>query len=108
MVRAQQQVEKRRIIVDQPDAVRSPAAPAPRAAGPSRLLPGLAGAVVAFALAAAPLAAVGTSFYTVRPCRGLDTRGPAGPFGAPPLAAAAPRPFTGARARGVPAPPAAL
>jgi uncharacterized protein (DUF1800 family) len=78
--------------VDQSDAVRSPAAP--RAAVPSRLLHRMAGCAAALALAASPLVAAGTSFYTVRPCRVLDTRGPGGPFGAPALAARGSRVFT--------------
>jgi len=38
------------------------------------------------ALAGAPLAGQGTSYYTVAPCRLVDTRGPAGSFGAPGIA----------------------
>jgi uncharacterized protein (DUF1800 family) len=83
----------RRFIVDQPDAVRSPAAAALRVTGSSRLPRAIAG-LAALVLAAAPLAATGVSFYTVRPCRVLDTRGPGGPFGAPALAANANRAFT--------------
>jgi uncharacterized protein (DUF1800 family) len=45
------------------------------------------------ALAAAPLLAQATSFYTVAPCRLLDTRGPAGPLGAPAIAASGNRGF---------------
>jgi hypothetical protein len=38
-------------------------------------------------------AASGVSFYAVAPCRAADTRGPAGPAGAPPLAAGGNRTF---------------
>jgi uncharacterized repeat protein (TIGR01451 family) len=37
---------------------------------------------------------VGTSYYTVSPCRVLDTRNPNGPYGGPALAAGADRTFT--------------
>src|SRR5262249_45133028 len=47
----------------------------------------------ALALAAAPLCAQATSFYTVAPCRLLDTRGPAGLLGAPSLATGVSRSF---------------
>jgi uncharacterized protein (DUF1800 family) len=55
------------------------------------------------ALALLPSAAQGqgTSFYTVPPCRLLDTRGPAGPLGAPSLAAGASRDFAVAGQCGV-------
>jgi uncharacterized protein (DUF1800 family) len=42
----------------------------------------------------APVQAAGTDFFTVSPCRVLDTRATAGPFGGPNLAAAASRAFT--------------
>ena len=42
---------------------------------------------------AAPGNAGALLFYPVKPCRVADTRGPAGPFGAPLLAAATTRPF---------------
>jgi hypothetical protein len=44
----------------------------------------------------------GASFYTVPPCRLLDTRGPAGPYGAPALAAAGDRTFVLAGRCGIP------
>ncbi|MFN2386219.1 MAG: hypothetical protein ABR576_08040, partial [Thermoanaerobaculia bacterium] len=44
----------------------------------------------------------GTSFYTVTPCRVADTRDPAGPFGAPALAAGAERTFTFGGLCGIP------
>jgi hypothetical protein len=37
---------------------------------------------------------VGTSYFTVTPCRVLDTRHPAGPYGGPALAAGGDRTFT--------------
>src|SRR5580693_34303 len=52
-----------------------------------------AGLAVTLASPAAPLLAQGTSFYTVPPCRVLDTRGAAGAFGAPALAAGGNRAF---------------
>jgi CSLREA domain-containing protein len=45
----------------------------------------------------------GTNLYTVTPCRVADTRGPAGPYGSPSLAAAANRSFTIAGQCGIPA-----
>ena len=42
-------------------------------------------------------------FYSVTPCRLVDTRNPAGPFAGPPLAAAADRAFTAAGQCGIPA-----
>ena len=42
-------------------------------------------------------------FYTIAPCRAVDTRGAAGPYGAPALAAGAPRAFALAGRCGVPA-----
>ncbi len=42
----------------------------------------------------APAQAAGTDYYTVSPCRLVDTRGTAGPFGGPNLAANANRAFT--------------
>jgi uncharacterized protein (DUF1800 family) len=53
------------------------------------------------ALAGAPPARAGTSFYTVAPCRLVDTRGPAGPFGAPGIAANAVRAFDAAGQCGI-------
>jgi hypothetical protein len=44
----------------------------------------------------------GTKFNTVAPCRIVDTRDPAGPYGAPPLAAGVPRSFVLAGQCGVP------
>lgn len=55
---------------------------------------GLAQAL-ALALAGAPLAGQGASFYTVPPCRLLDTRAAAGPLGGPSLAAQGSRLFDG-------------
>jgi uncharacterized protein (DUF1800 family) len=46
-----------------------------------------------FLLWAAPTLAAGTDFYTVAPCRLLDTRGTAGPLGGPNLAPSASRGF---------------
>jgi hypothetical protein len=48
------------------------------------------------------LAATGTSFFTVNPCRVLDTREPAGPYGGPALQAGTIRTFTIAGACGIP------
>jgi len=45
----------------------------------------------------------GLSYYTLTPCRVLDTRGPAGPYGAPALAAGASRTFVFAGQCGIPA-----
>lgn len=45
----------------------------------------------------------GSAFHTVAPCRVLDTRGPNGPFGGPPLAPSAIRAFTVAGTCGIPA-----
>lgn len=45
----------------------------------------------------------GAKLYTLSPCRALDTRDPAGPYGGPPLAAAVPRSFALAGRCGVPA-----
>jgi hypothetical protein len=44
----------------------------------------------------------GASFYTVTPCRLLDTRGPAGPYGAPALPAGGDRTFVLAGRCGIP------
>jgi hypothetical protein len=44
----------------------------------------------------------GASFYTVTPCRLLDTRGPAGPYGAPSLSAGGDRTFALAGRCGIP------
>jgi hypothetical protein len=45
---------------------------------------------------------VGNSFFTVTPCRVLDTRGPNGPLGGPPLAAGGARTFVIAGQCGIP------
>jgi len=45
----------------------------------------------------------GLSYYTLTPCRVLDTRGSAGPYGAPALAAGASRTFVFAGQCGIPA-----
>jgi hypothetical protein len=50
-----------------------------------------------------PLAAEGTGFYTLAPCRLLDTRDPAGESGGPALAAQTQRRFPAALRCGVPA-----
>lgn len=47
-------------------------------------------------------------FYTLAPCRAVDTRDPPGPFGGPLLAAQATRPFTLAGQCGVPSDAAAI
>jgi uncharacterized protein (DUF1800 family) len=47
-----------------------------------------------FLLWAAPALAAGTDFYTVAPCRLLDTRGTAGPLGGPNLGPSASRAFS--------------
>ena len=47
-------------------------------------------------------ASAGASFYTVTPCRLLDTRGPAGPYGAPALPAGGDRTFVLAGRCGIP------
>jgi hypothetical protein len=44
----------------------------------------------------------GSKFNTVAPCRVLDTRDPAGPYGAPPLAPGVPRSFVIAGQCGIP------
>jgi hypothetical protein len=49
-----------------------------------------------------------TSFYTLAPCRAVDTRRPAGDFGGPPLAAQSERTFALAGQCGVPASARAL
>jgi Glycoside hydrolase family 44 len=49
-----------------------------------------------------------TSFHTLTPCRAFDTRGPAGDFGGPALAAQAERTFTLAGRCGIPASATAL
>lgn len=51
---------------------------------PRRVLRCLSLGLLAF-LGAAPLQAAGSAFYTVSPCRIVDTRGPAGPLGGPAL-----------------------
>jgi hypothetical protein len=48
------------------------------------------------------------NFYTLTPCRVLDTRGPAGPYGAPALAAGTSRMFVFAGQCGIPASAAAV
>jgi hypothetical protein len=54
-------------------------------------------------LGVSPLAAPRrTSFYTVAPCRAVDTRGPAGPFGGPPVEVGDDRSFRLAGRCGVP------
>lgn len=45
----------------------------------------------------------GRSFYTITPCRAVDTRNPAGPFGGPALSAGASRTFAIAGRCGIPA-----
>lgn len=71
-------------MLDRQDAVRAPLSCAAVVA--------VAAAVAA--LAAGPAAArQGTSYYTVAPCRLLDTRGAAGPLGAPSLSAGSRRSF---------------
>jgi len=52
--------------------------------------------------------APGLSFFTLTPCRVLDTRGPAGPYGAPALAAGSSRTFVFAGQCGIPAGAAAV
>lgn len=49
-----------------------------------------------------------TSFYTLAPCRAVDTRNPAGPLGGPSLAAASARAFALAGTCGIPADAAAV
>jgi hypothetical protein len=66
----------------------------------------LANAVVAGACAPGPSAAL--DFYTLPPCRLVDTRDPAGPAGGPALAAAAQRTFSLSGLCGVPATARAL
>jgi hypothetical protein len=55
-----------------------------------------------WATAATPRS-VPASFYTVDPCRLLDTRGASGPWGGPPLSAGATRTFVLANRCGIPA-----
>ncbi|MDP9120525.1 MAG: DUF1800 family protein [Acidobacteriota bacterium] len=76
--------------MNQPDVVRSLVSRA-WVRRPRRWALGLA--LAAQLLAGAPLAALGTSFYTVTPCRLLDSRGPAGPLGGPALTASLSRVF---------------
>ncbi|HEV7515992.1 MAG TPA: hypothetical protein VGR07_06805 [Thermoanaerobaculia bacterium] len=66
----------------------------------------LANAVVAGACTPGPSAAM--AYYTLAPCRLVDTRNPAGPAGGPALAAGAQRSFTLAGICGVPATARAL
>jgi uncharacterized protein (DUF1800 family) len=54
---------------------------------------GAATMAVLASLAGTPLAAQATQFYAVAPCRLVDTRGAAGPFGAPSLSAGPGRAF---------------
>jgi len=54
------------------------------------------------AVSEAPAATSGTAFYTLTPCRVLDTRNPTGSFGGPALAAGVPRAFSFAGRCGVP------
>jgi uncharacterized protein (DUF1800 family) len=64
-----------------------------RAAGKPRTRWMLLGLVPLLWAAAAPLQAAGTDFYTVPPCRIVDTRAAAAPSGGPNLAAGQARPF---------------
>jgi uncharacterized protein (DUF1800 family) len=93
--------------VNQHDAVRrtwrkTPALPwigHPRPfAGPMALA---AMAALAAMSGALPLAGQGTSFYTVPPCRLVDTRNATGPFGAPGIPAAGVRAFDAAGQCGI-------
>ena len=54
----------------------------------------LLGSLLTLLMPAARLGAAGTDFYTVPPCRIVDTRGPAGAFGAPDLAPGGSRSFS--------------
>jgi uncharacterized protein (DUF1800 family) len=93
--------------VNQDEAVQgpSPRSPAPSRAGRPRPFGGVAAGTMAMAaavaLAGAPLVGQGTSFYTIAPCRLADTRGPAGPFGAPGLANGVARAFDAAGQCGI-------
>lgn len=96
--------------VDQNDpgrgTARRPAAPPKSTARAALLALAAPAALVALTAAGAlgdalPLAAQGTSFYTVPPCRLIDTRNPAGPFGAPGLAAFSIRSFDAAGQCGI-------
>ena len=64
--------------------------------------------VVQLAWRGAPVPAQTASFYSVTPCRLLDTRGAAGPWGGPALAALTDRAFTAAGRCGIPATARAL
>jgi uncharacterized repeat protein (TIGR01451 family) len=55
------------------------------------------------ATVALPIAIRPTDFYTVSPCRLLDTRGPAGPFGGPVLTSNVPRSLQVTGSCGIPA-----
>jgi uncharacterized protein (DUF1800 family) len=81
--------------VDQENTVRAVVrggAAARRSGRPPRIA--ACGALaLALASAGAPLAGQPTSFYTVAPCRLVDTRNPAGPLGGPVLAAGSLRLF---------------
>src|ERR1700720_4614942 len=93
--------------VNQHDAVRRPWRKTPALqwighprpfAGPLALA---AMAVLAAMSGALPLAGQGGSFYTVPPCRLVDTRNAAGPFGAPGIPAAGVRAFDAAGQCGI-------
>jgi hypothetical protein len=68
----------------------------------SPLQPGNAGSDDVFIVRIAT-PSTGTSFYTVTPCRLLDTRGPDGTYGGPPLVAGTSRSFPLASQCGIPA-----
>ena len=93
--------------VNQDDAVRGSlrGAPAPPWTSRPRALAGATAlaALAAFAALAGarPLAGQGASFYTVSPCRLVDTRNAAGPFGAPGIAAGGMRAFDAAGQCGI-------
>ncbi len=72
---------------------------APAAGALSLSLPARSATLAVADLGPPPPAA---DFYTVAPCRAVDTRGAAGPYGAPALAAGAPRAFVLAGRCGVP------
>jgi hypothetical protein len=58
--------------------------------------------VIQLGFQGAPPPPPGATFYTISPCRVVDTRNPAGPFGAPPLSASTERAFVLAGHCGVP------
>jgi hypothetical protein len=70
---------------------------------PTRTLQGVNTLLSATFLTETVTPVVGTSFYTLTPCRVADTRNPNGPYGGPPLAANADRTFVFAGQCGVPA-----